>query len=206
MTTKIILTRHGHVDWISSERFRGRAELALSELGLRQTTALGQRIAKTERPDVIYTSPLSRCVHTGEAIARATHAPAYQLEELYDTDYGQWQGLTKDEVRARWPQELQTWLSAPDMAAIPGGEMLTEVLVRGTRVLQKVQREHQGRTVVLVGHDSINRVLLVHMLGVPLSHYWRIKQEPCCMNEIDMHSGTFTVHRINETGHLANIA
>lgn len=62
--TTIILTRHGHVDWISPERFRGRAELALSPLGLHQAEALAQRVAANYRPDVIYTSPQSRCVQS----------------------------------------------------------------------------------------------------------------------------------------------
>ncbi|CAB3731405.1 Phosphoserine phosphatase 1 [Achromobacter ruhlandii] len=202
MTTTIVLTRHGHVDWIAPERFRGRAEIPLSALGERQAEALGQRVAQGWKPHAIYTSPLSRCVRTGDAIARATGAHAEQLSNLADTHYGQWQGLTHDEVRARWPEELQVWFDSPDMAAIPGGETLAAVLARGVEVLQHVLHHHQNQTVVLVGHDSINRVILLHSLGLPLLRYWRIKQEPCCLNELSVEGQTFTIHRINESHHL----
>lgn len=205
MTTTIVLTRHGHVDWIAPERFRGRAELPLSALGERQAEALGQRVAQSWKPDAIYTSPLSRCVRTGDAIARATGTRAEQLSNLADTDYGQWQGLTRDEVRALWPEELRVWLDSPDMASIPGGETLAAVLVRGIEVLQHILRHHRDQTVVLVGHDSINRVILLHSLELPLSRYWRIKQEPCCINEISVDGETFTIQRINESHYLAAI-
>jgi len=201
--TKIILTRHGHVDWIAPERFRGRAELALSALGKRQAEALALRVAAGWKPDAIYTSPLSRCVHTGEAIGQATGVQVKVLDDLADTHYGQWQGLTHEEVRARWPDELRIWFEAPDLAVIPDGETLGGVLVRAINVLQVVLRKHRDQTVVLVGHDSINRVLLLHSLGLPLSRYWRIKQEPCCLNEIEVQDTVFTVHRINEGHHTS---
>lgn len=119
--------------------------------------------------------------------------------------YGEWQGLTHDEVRASWPEEHRIWFDAPDLAVIPGGETLAQVLVRGIRVLQKVLKKHKDQTVVLVGHDSVNRVILTHTLGLPLSRYWRIKQEPCCINEISVDGGTFTIQRINESHHLADL-
>ncbi|HBP5919962.1 histidine phosphatase family protein [Pseudomonas aeruginosa] len=203
--TRIILTRHGHVDWIAPERFRGRAELPLSDLGKRQVLAVAQRIAETWQPEAIYTSPLSRCVDTGAAIARATGATTQALDGLADTDYGQWQGLTHEEVRQRWPDEHRTWLEAPDLAAIPDGESLADVLARGTKVLREVLHRHAGKTLVLVGHDSINRVLLLQALGLPLSRYWRLKQEPCCLNEIAVEGTVFTLHRLNESGHLAGV-
>ncbi|AOY95953.1 histidine phosphatase family protein [Pseudomonas sp. ZM23] len=202
MTTKLILTRHGHVDWIAPERFRGRADLALSNLGERQAKMLSERIASSWKPDMIYTSPLSRCVHTGAAISQATGARAEPLADLMDTDYGQWQGLTHEEVRSRWPSEFHDWFHTPELAAIPNGETLAAVLVRSVHVLQFVLKKHADQTIVLVGHDSTNRVILMHALGLSLSRYWRIKQEPCCINEIAIDDGVFTIHRINETHHL----
>jgi broad specificity phosphatase PhoE len=72
---KILLTRHGHVDGISPGRFRGQTELALSEKGLSQAAALAECISSEWHPAAIYTSPLRRCVATGEAIAAVTEAP-----------------------------------------------------------------------------------------------------------------------------------
>ena len=61
---------------------------------------------------------------------------------------------------------------------------------------------HPEDTVVIVGHDSINRVILLHALDLPLSRYWRLGQDPCAINEIDFSEGQFTVRSINGTDHL----
>ncbi|KAB7774359.1 histidine phosphatase family protein [Xanthomonas sp. LMG 12462] len=203
--TTLILTRHGHVDWIAPERFRGRAELPLSQLGELQAAALATRVAQSWTPHAIYTSPLSRCVRTGAAIAQATGVPTRTLDDLSDIHYGQWQGLTHEEVAARWPDIARTWFAMPDLAVIPGGETLADVLVRAMRVLQNILHHHSGQTVVLVGHDSINRVLLLQCLGLPLRRYWRIKQEPCCVNQIVIEENDFTLYRLNETHHTLGL-
>jgi bisphosphoglycerate-dependent phosphoglycerate mutase len=72
--TKIILTRHGHVEGIKPARFRGRTELPLTELGQAQAKAAAARIAKIWNPAKVYTSPMGRCVATGQEIARASRA------------------------------------------------------------------------------------------------------------------------------------
>jgi broad specificity phosphatase PhoE len=180
--TKLILTRHGHVEGISPERFRGRAELPLTELGRREAEMTAARIAASWRPAAIYTSPMGRCVDTGAAIARPLGLAPSAILRLNDIDYGDWQGLTRDEAHARWPAELDLWYSHPDWAAIPNGESLQQVLTRAVAALRDIVRRHPDDTVVLVSHDSVNRVLLLHALELPLSRYWRLRQSPCCIN------------------------
>src|SRR5207237_6109308 len=65
--TKIILVRHGHVEGISPERFRGRADLILTPEGHRQAEAAAHRIHATWRPAAVYTSPMGRSRATGDA-------------------------------------------------------------------------------------------------------------------------------------------
>jgi phosphoserine phosphatase len=64
---------------------------------------------------------------------------------------------------------------------------------------------HPEGTVVLVSHDSVNRALLPQLLDQPLSSYWRLTQDPCCINEIDVVDGKVLILRINETHHLSEI-
>jgi broad specificity phosphatase PhoE len=201
--TKIILVRHGHVEGISPERFRGRADLALTGEGRRQAEATAQRIHKSWTPTAVYTSPLSRARATAEAIGKAANLSPSSVDGLLDIDYGAWQGLTPDQVRAQWPELLDTWYRAPDWAAFPGGETLQEVLTRAVSALRQVIQRHPGDTVVLVGHDSVNRVILLHTLQLPLSRYWRLGQSPCAINELDFCQNGFVVQTINETRHLA---
>jgi broad specificity phosphatase PhoE len=200
--TKLILIRHGHVQGISPERFRGRAELPLTDLGRREAELTAARIAASWRPAAIYTSPMSRAVDTGAAVGKPFGLSPSAMPGLNDIDYGDWQGLTTDEARARWPGELDTWYRHPDWAALPHGEALQPVLARVVAALREVVRNHPDDTVVLVAHDSVNRVLLLHVLELPLSRYWRFKQSPCCINELDFAADGFTILGINQTDHL----
>jgi|SRR6516165_10850943 probable phosphoglycerate mutase len=200
--TKIILVRHGHVEGISPERFRGRADLMLTAEGLRQAEATARRIQVGWTPVAVYASPLGRCRATAAAIARPFGLSPVTLNALVDIDYGKWQGLTPEEARARWPDAADTWYRAPDWAAIPGGETLQQVLARTIAALREVIGRHPDGTAVLVGHDSVNRVMLLHTLGLPLSRYWRLGQDPCAINEVEFSAVGFTVLSMNETYHL----
>jgi broad specificity phosphatase PhoE len=200
--TKIILTRHGHVDWISPERYRGRAELTLSEQGRAEIKANAQRIAAKWHPTAVYTSPLGRSVETAHAIGSLLKMTPIALDGLNDIDYGLWQGMTKLEVQQKWPRESADWHNRPHLAEIPQGETLASVLARLTHALYGILHKHVDQTVVLVGHDSVNRVLLMHAIGLPLSSYWHFRQDPCAINEIDFTNGIFYINSINETGHL----
>jgi phosphoserine phosphatase len=200
--TKILLVRHGHVEGISPERFRGRADLTLTAEGQRQAAATARRIAAEWRPAAIYSSPMGRCLATAAAIGQPLGLSPVPIAGLNDIDYGSWQGLTRDEARHRWPEEVDSWYSRPDWTEIPGGEMLQALLARTTAVLHEVLRRHREEILVLVGHDSVNRVILLHALELPLSRYWHIRQNPCAINEFDLSGNGFTIFAINQTDHL----
>jgi probable phosphoglycerate mutase len=199
--TKIILVRHGHVAWHAPERFRGRAELELSERGRRQARAAALQVAATWRLDAIYTSPLGRCLATAAAIAAPFRLDPQPVGGFADIDYGEWQGLTHDDARARWPEETAAWFRAPHLAAIPGGESLAAVLSRASAALRDILHRHPSETVAIVGHDCVNRVLLLFALGL-LSGYWHIGQDACAINEIDFADREFTIRGLNATQHL----
>jgi len=135
---KILLIRHGHVDGISPARFRGRADLALTAEGAWQAEAPAQRIKRSWQPAAVYSSPMRRCLSTAAAIGRPFGVIPIALAGLNDIDYGEWQGLTPDDARTRWADELAMWYREPDRAAIPNGETLQGVLTRAAEALREV--------------------------------------------------------------------
>jgi broad specificity phosphatase PhoE len=204
--TKIILTRHGHVEGIKPERFRGREPLQLTERGAAEAAALAQRVATRWRPSHIYTSPMGRCIATAAAIARATGAPSKTCEDLNDIDYGAWQFKTFAETKARDAALFAAWFANPQLVRFPNGESLQDLAARTANALRMALARHPDETLVLVGHDSVNRALLLELLEQPLSAYWRLAQEPCCINEIDVNEAGTRVRSINETQHLEAVA
>jgi broad specificity phosphatase PhoE len=203
--TKILLIRHGHVEGIHPARFRGRTELPLTSRGVAEAHAVAQRIATAWKPSTVYTSPLSRCVATGEAIAKACGVESQILDDLNDIDYGAWQFKRFDEIQEAHPSLFNAWFATPHLFRFPRGESLQDLVARASDAVRFTLAHHPEGTVVLVSHDSVNRALLLQLLDQPLSSYWRLAQHPCCINEIDVVDGKVRILRINETHHLSEI-
>ncbi len=203
--TKILLVRHGHVEGIKPERFRGRADLPLTACGQAQADRVAQRIASAWKPRSVYTSPLTRCVATGAAIASACGISYALMDDLIDIDYGAWQFRSLKDIERDNPKLLETWLVTPHLVRFPGGDSLQDLVARTSNALRRSLELHVDETVVLVGHDSVNRALLLQLLDQPLSSYWRLAQAPCCINEIDVSGSRVEIVRVNETAHLDGI-
>lgn len=204
--TKIILTRHGHVDGISPLRFRGQTELSLTPRGRAQVIATAARIAARWQPHAVYTSPLGRCVATGEAIAKACGVWCESIEDLIDFNYGAWQWLTVDEVGVAWPDLLAGWYATPHLVRFPEGDALQDLVARTANAIRFILERHPDDVVVMVGHETANRAILLQLLDQPLSAYWRLAQEPCAINEIEITDGRVRVDCVNDVSHLSSIA
>ena len=200
--TRYVLVRHGQTEWNRVERFRGRADVPLNETGMAQARATGERVAGEWKPVAVYSSPLSRAVRTAEAIAQHFGLPVQARPKLADIDYGEWQGLTPDEARVRWPQEVEAWYSAPQDARIPGGETLAALRARAMAEIRELGRLHEGGTIVLAGHTVINRIILLGVLGLGNDRFWRLRQEPCAINVFEWDGSEFDLVSLNDTCHL----
>ena len=205
--TKIVLTRHGHVEGITPERFRGRTDVPLTKLGEAQARAVAARIAAGWQPKIVYTSPMARCVVTGAEIAGACGIESKALNDLNDLDYGDWQWKTHAEVSSQDPDTFITWHQRPQLIRFPQGDSLQDLVARTANAFRLVLTNHpeDEDTVVLVGHDSVNRALLLQLLDQPLSAYWRIAQSPCAINELDVNRHHVRVLRVNDTAHLDSL-
>jgi probable phosphoglycerate mutase len=198
----ILLVRHGHVAGIDPPRFRGRAELMLTDRGRQQAREVAARMASIAEPQVIYASPLRRCLDTAAAIGGACGLNVTVMDELNDLDYGAWQGKSWDEAKAYDARLFDAWRRSPDKIVFPAGETLHDVAARVSRALGRVRDIDAAETVVMVSHDSVNRVILLLALAQSLSAYWRLAQDPCCINEIEFDGDATRVRRINETAYI----
>ncbi len=164
--TRFVLVRHGQTEWNRVERFRGRADVPLNDIGLAQAEATGRRVAEEWQLAAVYASPLSRAYVTAEAISRRCGLPAAPLAGVNDIDYGEWQGLTPDEVASRWPDLLHAWYTAPQTVQIPGGESLAGLRERALSAICELANHHGDETVAVVSHTVVNRVILLAILGL----------------------------------------
>src|SRR5262249_41154178 len=149
----------------SGRRFSGRNQLALSEAGEQQATALAHRTFGDVA--AVVSSPLRRAHQTATSIADAFGIEPSLHTSLGENAFGAWEGLTFDEVQRGWPNELTVWLNDPN-AAPPGGESFSTVAARVRRARDELIAKHPGRTVVVVTHVTPIKTLLRLALDAPV--------------------------------------
>ncbi len=200
--TKLILVRHGETEWNRVERFRGRYDIPLNQMGQSQAEKVAKYIAAYWKPVGVYSSPLNRAVKTAEAIARVNQINVQLHPQLIDIDYGDWQGLNPEEVRSQWTEQAEKWYQHPDRAEIPNGETLAQVQQRAMQAVDEICSRHPMQDVVLVSHTVVNRLMLLAMLGTGLHRFWHLRQEPCAINVVEFTNQDFVIVSINDTCHL----
>ena len=205
--TRIVLIRHGQTAWNEVVRFRGQADPPLDKLGLRQAQATADYVRNRWPVTAVYASPMGRAMETAEAIARAHDLEFRPHSALLDISFGEWQGLTPEEVRTRHPKVLRAWFKNPDAVQVPGGENLSIVRDRVTRGLSTIADSHRGEAVAMVGHMVVNRVLLCAILGLGNDYFWHLRQDTCAVNVFDIDAdGQATIIVLNDTCHLRDLA
>ncbi|THF58156.1 histidine phosphatase family protein [Ollibium composti] len=205
MKTRIVIVRHGHVEGIRPRRFRGREDVPLTPLGRSQAKATAAVISGTWKPDCVLVSPMIRCKETGTAIADACGLRIEVLQALNELDYGAWQWKTHEEIGRVFPDLYLRWLATPNLFRFPEGESLQDLTARTSDAIRHVLREYRERTVVMVGHNSVCRALLMQVLDQPLSAYWHLHFDPCGISEVEFLGDAPRALRINETFHLSSI-
>lgn len=178
----IVLTRHGLTTRSYPEQHLGqRIDVGLSDEGRAQAAALAERLATVDVRRIL-TSPLRRARETADAVAAvvaipARPRPAPQADaRLLEMDYGDWEGLTYEQIEARDAQRRRAWEGDPATLRCPGGESGNDVADRARDLLRDLLAEAADpavgdRPVLIVGHSTLNRVLVSVALGLPLREY-----------------------------------
>ncbi len=201
--TRLILVRHGETALTVGRRYSGRGDVPLTEHGMAQASAVAARLRGTPVAAVI-SSPLARCTATAEVLAAALRAPPPIVDDdLVECDFGEWEGLTFAEVRARWPVELDRWLADAGVAP-PGGESFHAVAQRVRRAAARIRDAHSGGSAIVVSHVSPIKLLLRDALAAGDAFLHRLYLDPAGVSIVDSWpDGGVAVRTVNETAHLS---
>jgi broad specificity phosphatase PhoE len=220
--TRIFLIRHGQTEWNTQGIFRGLSDVALSARGLDEAKALGQYFSKIPL-DAIYTSRLKRAQDTAQAIADAQPPrsgeprqtfgrPPHKVslvhveEGLTDIHRGLWEGLSHEQVQEKYPALYKEWFENPAAVSFPGGESLKNIQRKACGAFDRISRQADGQTIALVSHHVIIRVILCSLLNMDLNRFRQLEVETGSITEIRALYGQRVLFRLNETGHLREIA
>jgi probable phosphoglycerate mutase len=203
MGKSIILLRHGEVQGITPPRFRGRTQLALTPKGIRQAELTAAYLLRTGRAGAIWAGPLDRCQRTARIIGETQGLIPDTQATLDDIDYGEWQGHTYDEIQQTDPAGFESWMTHPDETRIPAADTLQQASVRAAAAMQAALALRAEFSIIFVSHDSINRLILLHALEMPLARYHDLEQSPCGISRIQFIGTRWKIRSMNETAHLA---
>jgi probable phosphoglycerate mutase len=116
--------------------------------------------------------------------------------------FGKWEGRPHQEIREKDSKTYRQWVEKPHLVRLPGGESLDDVRVRAMAALEEVIRKHPEKTLVLVSHRVICKVLICAILSLDNSHFWQITQDTTAINLIQYRKGKYILSLMNETCHL----
>lgn len=201
VTTVTHLLRHGQTEHTPERRFSGRNDLPLSRTGRAEAEAAGERAAELGI-EVVVTSPLRRTRETAEIVAARLGLPVELDDDLVELDFGDLEGLTADEARARHPLAVRRFMADVTVAA-PGGESIADVGRRVARARQRVLERHAGRTVLVVSHVTPIKLLLAAGLAADDDVVHRVFLEAASLCTVAWSSdGRSSVRLLNDTAHL----
>ncbi len=168
--TLIDLIRHGEPE--GGHRFRGVTDHPLSEMGWRQMQAA---IGEGDGWQTVLTSPLRRCAEFAESLGQHLGIPVERIPALREMAFGAWEGRTASDILARGPGDLMRFWQDPEKAGVPNGEPLPAFRERVVGIWEEVIAHHRGRHLLIVVHGGVVRILLTHLLGLPLANLFRLE-------------------------------
>ena len=201
MGTTIYLIRHGEVEDSKPRRYNGHIDVPLSANGIEQIRKLSSFLsaevqkcnstvgAECLRPAVlkaVYCSGLSRAKKTAEIIAEPFGLEPVVIDGLKERSFGEWEGMSFDEVNEKWPDAFKAWARDPLKFSPIGGESTLETRDRVVPAFNKIVDDHKGEEIAVISHGGVIRVILCDMLGIPLENIFRIEQDFGALNVIEI--------------------
>ncbi|WP_168118828.1 histidine phosphatase family protein [Paenibacillus sp. HB172176] len=185
--TTIYLVRHGQTEWNVEHRFQGHQDSPLTENGIIQAKWLGEALAN-ERLHVICASSSPRAVMTAELIGEGRGLTVQACDAFMELGLGEWEGMNQEEAKELYPQPFDQFWNDPESFGVQGGESFAEAFDRARNALLQLAEEHAGKTVLIVTHTVIVKLLMAYFENRPLRDLWKPPYiHPTCLSKIELY-------------------
>ncbi len=202
--TMVYMVRHGETPLTPFRKFSGDGPLnpGLTAKGLMEADMVANEIAKIA-PDVLITSPLQRTMQTAASIEKATGLKPIIDPIWIECSFGDWDGMSIDEVAGKYPQEYAEWLASTSYAP-PRGESYESAMARAVQGLLSLVAEYPGKKVCVVTHNGIIKTALAAAMKVDTTAIFNIDVSPCSISSISIWPSDtlMAIRSTNERGHL----
>ena len=202
--TTIILVRHGECSANIEERFRGRIDFELNELGLRQAEEIASALVRLQ-PAALYSSPLCRAVQSLEPTAAKLGLDISIEDDLTNISFGPWEGRKKSEIAREQPELWHLWKTNPEELSFTGMESLDEVGRRSRAVVDRLVRVHAGQTIALCTHRTVLKPLVPYCLDMERPWFWKFHFDNASISILIHDDKGYSLFSLNRTDHLTGL-
>ena len=164
------LMRHGEIEWNIKKVYAGWNDEGLTSAGVRQARDAARELSNYEI-DVVSCSPLRRTVQTAEIIGDVLHKKPLLAESFKELKMGPWEGLSENEIAEKYPAAWNLWNSRPADLILEGRETLSELQARALKGVAQIREEYYGKSILVVSHVAVIRVLLLYCRAINLNFY-----------------------------------
>lgn len=177
---KIYLMRHGETDYNKAKRFYGSRDIPINPQGKKQAGQL-KKVMKSIVVDKVYTSSLRRTYETASIVFEDRLIVLKKMSALNEKDFGEWEGLTADQIQACYPAEWSAWLASPFEATPPQAEPFAVFQTRVWKTIDKLTAKHSQSRIAIIAHLGVLRLI-----------YQRLVNQQVLFWDIDFPQGTVT--------------
>lgn len=177
---KVIIVRHGETDYTVERRYCGSAiDAPLNKTGIKQAERL-RRVLSKHKVDVIYASPMIRTLQTADIALGRRRIKLIKDSLLRESNLGKWEGHTLDEIRKKFPKDVQKWYRDPIRCGATDGETPIMLHKRVTRFLKRISNgNHNDKVIAIVTHSGPFRIIVGEMNGNGLNDFWKLEPKTC---------------------------
>lgn len=199
--TRFLLLRHGQTELSVDRRYSGRGNPELTAVGRRQAEAAAAYLAGKGGISAVISSPLSRAHETATIAAAALGLDVSVDDDLIETDFGKWEGLTFGEAAAADPDLHRRWLRDTSVTP-PGGESFDDVHGRVRRARNRIIADHGDSTVLVVSHVTPIKTMLRMALDAGPAILYRLHLDLASLSIAEFYSdGLASVRLVNDTSY-----
>lgn len=213
--TRVIIVRHGQSTYNTEKRIQGRSDASqLTQKGRDDASKVAKALSNISF-NAIYSSPLQRAKLTADIICSdSSQSTALQTsDKLMEIDLPVWVGMTTTEVKEKFPSEYTAWHSCPDkfMMLVPTPEGTFEhfpvlsLYEQAKQFWEEILRRHKGETILIIGHNGINRALISTALSISPARYHSLQQSNCGISVLNFSGGlgeNVQLESMNQTQHM----
>jgi alpha-ribazole phosphatase/probable phosphoglycerate mutase len=193
---RIYLIRHGETANAKDHALNGHFDIELSQKGRDQIQAIA-KVLKNSPIKAVYSSDLKRTRDSAEIISQHHGLNPVCYPELRELSFGKWEGLSLKDLNDKYPGEVEKRFANPATFQAEGGETLMQLIERALPKYEQIIANHWGEEIVIMSHGGVNRVILGHLLGIPLNNVFRITQENAGLNIIQYYNSQPVIELIN---------